>query len=98
MQRQHIDSFSTFQKLLNVQDLTTYERLLYIALTVSAEGKTECDPTIKTLARLCGCCPHQVMQTLKSLEAKKFITKIAQYIEAENNAQTANKYILQFGR
>jgi DNA-binding MarR family transcriptional regulator len=98
MHGQNIDSFSTFQKVLDAKELTTYEKLLCLALTVSADGGTECDPTIKTLARLCGCSPRQVMRTLKSLEAKGYITKIAQFIEAENNAPTANKYILRFGR
>jgi DNA-binding MarR family transcriptional regulator len=79
MQSQHFDSLSTFQKLLNVQDLTTYERLLYVALTVSAGGEIECDPTVRTLARLCGCSPRQISRALNSLEAKGYITKIAQY-------------------
>ena len=96
MQKQYIDSLSTFQKLLNVEELTTYERLLYVALAVSAGGKTECDPTIRALARLCGCSSRQASRALKSLEAKEYITKIAQYLNAESNTQTANKYILQF--
>ena len=98
MQRQHIDSFFTFQRILDAKELTTYEKLLCLALTVSADGGTECDPTVKTLARLCSCSPRQVMRLLKSLEAKGYITKIAQFIEAEDNAQSANKYILRFGR
>jgi DNA-binding MarR family transcriptional regulator len=98
MYGQGIDSFSIFQKVFDAEELTTNEKVLCLALAVSADGKTECEPTIKTLARLCSCSPHQVMRVLKSLEAKGYITKIAQFIEAENNAPTANKYILRFGR
>jgi DNA-binding MarR family transcriptional regulator len=97
MWEQHIGNFLTFQKMLNVKELTTYEKLSCLALILSADGGTECDPTVKTLARLCSCSPHHVMRVLKSLEAKGYITKIAQFIEAENNARTANKYILRFG-
>lgn len=95
MQGQQINSLSTFQKLLGVKELTVYERLLYVALAVSAGGETECDPTVRTLTQLCGCSSRQIMRTLKSLEAKGYITKVAQYLEAENNTQTANKYTLQ---
>jgi MarR-like DNA-binding transcriptional regulator SgrR of sgrS sRNA len=96
MQKQHLDSVATFQKLLDVKELTTYERLLYVALTVSANGKTECEPTVNTLARLCGCSYRQIMRALTLLEAKGYVTRTAQFTGAENNAQTANKYILRF--
>jgi hypothetical protein len=96
MQKQHLDSFSTFQKLLDVKELTTYERLLYVALTVSANGKTECEPTVNTLARLCGCSYRQVRRALTLLEAKGYIARTAQFTGVEGNTQVANKYILRF--
>jgi DNA-binding MarR family transcriptional regulator len=98
VQRQHTDSFSIFQKVLNAEELATYEKLLCLALTVSADGEAECEPTVRVLARLCSCSYAQILRTLKSLEAKGYIMRIAQFIEAENNAPTANKYILRFGR
>jgi DNA-binding MarR family transcriptional regulator len=98
VQRQHIDSLFTFQKILNAEELATYEKLLCLVLSVAANGETECEPTVRTLARLCSCSYHQILRTLKSLEAKGYVTRIAQFIEAENNAPTANKYILRFGR
>jgi DNA-binding MarR family transcriptional regulator len=96
--QKHVNEVPIFQKLLNIKGFTTYEKLLSVALTSLADGETECQPSVKTLARLCGCSPHKIIQVLKSLEAKGYITKIAQFIEAENNAQTVNKYILRFGR
>jgi DNA-binding MarR family transcriptional regulator len=96
MQKQHLNSFLTYQKLLDVKELTTYEKLLYVALTVSADGKTECEPSVKTLARLCSCSPHQVTWVLNSLQEKGHITRVAQFSEAENNAQMTNRYILHF--
>jgi DNA-binding MarR family transcriptional regulator len=96
MQREHIGNFSTFQKLLNVRELTAYERLLYVALTVLAGEETECSPTIKTLARLCNCTPRHAIRVLRALEAKGYITRVAQYVGDENNVPTANKYILRF--
>jgi DNA-binding MarR family transcriptional regulator len=97
MQGQCIDSIATFQKLLTVKELTTYERLLYVALTVSTDGKTECYATVGTLARLCGCSSRQVARALKSLETKRYITRVAQFFKSETHARTANKYILHFG-
>jgi DNA-binding MarR family transcriptional regulator len=97
MQGQSVNSVATFQKLLNVKELTTYEKILYVALAVSAGGKTECEPTVSRLAQLCGCSYRQINRALKSLEEKEYITRSAQFIKAENNAQTANRYILRFG-
>jgi hypothetical protein len=96
MQKQHLDSFSTLQKLLDVKELTTYEKLLCVVLTVSANGKNECEPTVNTLAQLCSCSHRQIRRALKLLEAKGYVARTAQFIEADNNTQAANKYILQF--
>jgi len=83
-------------QLLSREGYNSYEKILCVALLSLANGSKECAPSIKELAELCGCSDRQITRTLKSLEDKGDITKESQYIEVKRNAQTVNKYTLNF--
>ncbi|MDR3165291.1 MAG: helix-turn-helix domain-containing protein [Synergistaceae bacterium] len=92
-----MNSLHCLHKILSQIRFTTYEKLLSIALLVSADGKRECSPSIKELADYCSCSDRQVVRALKNLENMGYISREAQFIEVEHNARTTNKYVLHFG-
>jgi DNA-binding transcriptional MocR family regulator len=67
------------RKFLNQNGLTVYERLLYTALFVLANGERQCCPSTARLAKLCGCSERQVERALNSLEEKNLISREARY-------------------
>jgi hypothetical protein len=90
------DTASIFRELLSIKGLTTYEKLLCVALIVSTDREAKCEPSVSALARLCACSPRQIARGLSSLEAKGHITRAARFVLSENDAQTTNSYLLRF--
>jgi DNA-binding Lrp family transcriptional regulator len=91
-----IGAMTVLKKLADEHKLKEFEKTVLALLLLTADGEPECSLAIKELAAMCGKSPNHVRQTLKSLEDKKIISRVAQYYDAEKTERAPNKFVLRF--
>lgn len=86
------DWFFIENALIDRDDLTTYEKIIYIVLARHSNDGSCCFPSYKTIADKAGCSDRTVMKTIDSLEEKKLILKEKR--KTSKNKQMSNMYYI----
>ncbi|MFL1471466.1 conserved phage C-terminal domain-containing protein [Paraclostridium bifermentans] len=86
------DWFFVENELIDRDDLTIYEKMIYIVLARHSNDSSCCFPSYKTIAMKAGCSDRKVMKTIESLEEKKLICKKER--KTSNNKQMSNMYFI----
>lgn len=61
--------------LVDREDLSVYEKMIYIILARYSNEESFCFPSHKTISKKCGCSESQVKKVIKNLEDKQLIKK-----------------------
>ncbi|OJT75034.1 hypothetical protein BM530_13570 [Clostridioides difficile] len=69
------DWFWVENDLIDREDLTIYEKMIYITLVRHLNENSFCFPSHKTISKKSGCSESQVKKVIKSLENKELIKK-----------------------
>lgn len=86
------DWFFTENELIDREDLTIYEKMVYIVLARHSNDGSCCFPSYKTIAMKAGCSDRKVMKTIEALEEKKLICKEKR--KSSKNKQMSNMYFI----
>ncbi len=76
--------------IIMATDLTTYEKMVYVALCAFASREDTCYPSVKKLAEAASCSDRQVRRCLDVLERRGFIAREERFCSDEG--QTSNIY------
>lgn len=86
------DWFYIENELIDREDLSVYEKMIYTVLARHSNDGSCCFPSYKTIADKAGCSDRKVMKTIEELEAKKLIFKEKR--KSQNNKQMSNMYFI----
>lgn len=70
-------------------DLSTHEKMVYVALCAFASRENTCFPSVKALSDAASCSERQVFRCLDTLEKRGYIARSERYNE---RGQTSNSY------
>lgn len=79
--------------LVDREDLTIYEKMIYIVLIRYSNEESSCFPSYKTISKKASCSERQVSNVLNSLEKKGLIVR-KNRIREDGNEKDSNLYIL----
>lgn len=79
--------------LVDREDLTIYEKMIYIVLARHSNEESFCFPSYKTISAKCGCSERQAKNVIKSLEEKGLIKK-ENRTRDNSNEKESNIYLV----
>lgn len=79
--------------LIDREDLTIYEKMIYIVLARHSNEESFCFPSYKTISAKCGCSERQAKNVIKSLEEKGLIKK-ENRMKNNSNEKESNIYFI----
>lgn len=79
--------------LIDREDLTIYEKMIYIVLARHSNEESFCFPSYKTISAKCGCSERQAKNVIKSLEEKGLIKK-KNRMKNNSNDKESNIYFI----
>ncbi|MGO0904083.1 helix-turn-helix domain-containing protein [Clostridioides difficile] len=71
--------------LIYREDLSVYEKMIYITLASYSDDNSCCFPSCKTISKKVGCSERQVSRALNNLESKNLIQRKKYRSECKNN-------------
>ncbi|MET1838533.1 helix-turn-helix domain-containing protein [Clostridioides difficile] len=80
--------------LIDREDLTIYEKMIYIVLARHSNEESFCFPSYKTISAKCGCSERQAKNVIKSLEEKGLIKKESRTRDNSNEKESNIYFIL----
>ncbi|WP_227483842.1 MULTISPECIES: helix-turn-helix domain-containing protein [unclassified Clostridioides] len=80
--------------LIDREDLTIYEKMIYIVLARHSNEESFCFPSYKTISAKCGCSERQAKNVIKSLEEKGLIKKENRTRDNSNEKESNIYFIL----
>ncbi|HFG9188000.1 TPA: conserved phage C-terminal domain-containing protein [Clostridioides difficile] len=87
------DWFWAENSLVDREDLSIYEKMIYIVLIRYSDEESCCFPSYKTISKKAGCSERQVSNVLKSLEEKGLLIRKKRKRKGSNEKES-NLYIL----
>lgn len=87
------DWFWAENSLVDREDLSIYEKMIYIVLIRYSDEESCCFPSYKTISKKAGCSERQVSNVLKSLEEKGLLIRKNRKRKGSNEKES-NLYIL----
>ncbi|HCQ5581948.1 TPA: helix-turn-helix domain-containing protein [Clostridioides difficile] len=79
--------------LVDREDLTIYEKMIYIVLARYSDDNSCCFPSYRTISLKCGCSERQAKNVIKILEEKRLIKK-ENRIKSNSNEKESNIYFI----
>lgn len=83
-------------EIIDSEELTIYEKMVYMVLVRHANEGSACFPSYKSIAKKAGCSDRQVMKVIKSLEEKKLVKKVIRKQKDKKENDTNVYYVLSF--
>ncbi|CZR99320.1 hypothetical protein CDFC105_72926 [Clostridioides difficile] len=80
--------------LIDREDLTIYEKMIYIVLARHSNEESFCFPSYKTISAKCGCSERQAKNVIKSLEEKGLIKKENRTRDNSNEKESNIYFVL----
>lgn len=90
------DWFWIENKIIDNEELTIYEKMIYMVLVRHANEDSSCFPSYKTIAKKAGCSERKAKDVVKSLEEKKLIAKRTRKQGGKMENDTNMYYVLSF--
>lgn len=87
------DWFWAENSLVDREDLSIYEKMIYIVLIRYSDEESCCFPSYKTISKKAGCSERQVSNVLKSLEEKGLLIRKNRKRKGSNEKES-NLYVL----
>ncbi|MCR1471758.1 helix-turn-helix domain-containing protein [Clostridioides difficile] len=88
------DWFWIENALIDREDLTIYEKMIYIVLVRHSNEENFCFPSYKTISAKCGCSERQAKNVIKSLEEKGLIKKENRTRDNSNEKESNIYFVL----
>lgn len=88
------DWFWIENALIDREDLTIYEKMIYIVLARYSNEESFCFPSYKTISAKCGCSERQAKNVIKSLEEKGLIKKENRTRDNSNEKESNIYFVL----
>ncbi|HFL2515551.1 TPA: conserved phage C-terminal domain-containing protein [Clostridioides difficile] len=80
--------------LIDREDLTIYEKMIYIVLARHSNEESFCFPSYKTISAKCGCSERQAKNVIKNLEEKGLIKKENRTRDNSNEKESNIYFVL----